>query len=178
MNRSRPGAEARPEGQRQAENGAPGPARAQPPAGSGWQRFSQRGLLYLLVAAGTVIGGVLRALMGMGTEALLGTGFPWDMLVVNTAGSFAIGFYATVTGPDGRVLAGSRQRLFVMAGVCSGFTTFSIFSLDTLLLAQAGAWLAAGLNIGGSLAAWLVAVWAGYLLAAQYNRRGERDPQH
>lgn len=128
--------------------------------------------LYLAVCAGAVIGSVLRALASLAALAWLGAGFPWGTLFVNLAGSFVIGFYATLTGPGGRLFSGTHQRQFVMAGICGGFTTFSAFSLETLRLAQNGAWPAAGLNVVVSVAAWLVAVWLGHVLAARLNRLG------
>lgn len=127
--------------------------------------------VYLAVALGAGIGGVLRVLASF---VLAGTAFPWGTLFVNAAGSFVIGFYATLTGPDGRLIAGSRRRHFVMTGLCGGFTTFSIFSLETLNLAEGGRLAAAGLYLGLSVAAWLGAVWLGFLLAARLNRLGGR----
>lgn len=137
-----------------------------------WRPVRAAAVLYGLVAAGTVIGAVARVLLGLATRAVLDPAFPWDTALVNTLGSFLIGFYATLTEPDGRVFASPRQRLFVMGGFCGGFTTFSIFSLDTLLLARTGELTLAALNVGGSVAAWLLSVWAGYLLGSKLNRLG------
>ena len=89
---------------------------------------------------------------------------------MNVVGSFVIGFYATLSGPDGRLFAGTLQRQFVMTGICGGFTTFSIFSLEVLRLAQAGALGMAGLYTGASAAVWLAAVWLGHALATAINR--------
>jgi CrcB protein len=97
---------------------------------------------------------------------LIGETFPWGTLVINVSGSFVIGFFATLTGPDGRVFAGSTVRQFVMIGICGGYTTFSSFSLQTLELARAGSWLEAGGNIVLSVVLCLAAVWAGYALGA------------
>lgn len=129
-------------------------------------------VLYALVGLGSMIGGVLRALTSLASLALLGPGFPWGTLFVNLLGSFAIGFYATLTGPDGRVFARTGQRQFVMAGLCGGFTTFSVFSLETLHLVQDSAAALAALYVLVSLAAWLSAVVAGHLLAQRLNRLG------
>ena len=125
---------------------------------------------YAAVALGSVIGSVLRALVSLASIALFGAGFPAGTLFVNIVGSFLIGFYATLTSPDGRIFASSRQRQFVMMGVCGGFTTFSTFSLDTLRLAQSGQLPTAGLNVGISIVAWLAAVWVGHALASRLNR--------
>lgn len=128
--------------------------------------------LYLAVSAGAIIGSVLRALASLAALAWLGPAFPWGTLFVNIVGSFVIGFYATLTEPAGRLFASAHQRQFVMTGICGGFTTFSAFSLETLRLAQGGAWLECGLYVFVSAATWLVAVWLGYMLAARLNRLG------
>ncbi|MER8866996.1 fluoride efflux transporter CrcB [Mesorhizobium sp. M0751] len=136
----------------------------------GWRRRSQTVRLYATVAAGSMIGGVLRALASLASTALWGTGFPFGTLLVNIVGSFLIGFYATLTGPDGRVFAGPLQRQFFMAGFCGGLTTFSAFSLETFTLAQGGRLVAAGLNVAISVVAWLAAVWLGHIFAVRLNR--------
>ena len=125
----------------------------------------------LAVAAGAALGGLLRALAAQAALAWLGPGFPWGTLFVNLLGSLAIGFYATLTGPGGRLVAGARQRQFVMTGICGGFTTFSLFSLETFGRLAAGDWRAAGLNVGLSVATWLLAVWLGHRAASAVNRR-------
>jgi CrcB protein len=99
-----------------------------------------------------------------------GEAFPWGTLTVNVAGSLAIGFFATLTGPEGRWLVTPAARTFFMIGICGGFTTFSAFSLQTLNLAREAEWLFAGLNIVGSVTLCLVSVWLGHLLAATFNR--------
>lgn len=123
--------------------------------------------LYGLVALGTAIGGVLRAVASLAALHTLGAGFPWGTLIVNVLGSFAIGFYATLTGDAGRLPASTHQRQFVMTGICGGFTTFSVFSLETFRFAAAGEYGMAGVNVGVSVTAWLVAVWAGHVLAVR-----------
>jgi CrcB protein len=132
--------------------------------------FRDTAALYAAVAAGSVIGAVLRALASLALHDHLGSGFPWGTLFVNVTGSFAIGFYATLTGPDGRVFVGARQRQFIMTGICGGYTTFSAFSLETFRFLQAGDLSAAGLNICVSVTSWLVAVWLGHMLATRLNR--------
>src|SRR5438445_4986161 len=68
---------------------------------------------YVAVALGSVVGGVARYLASVLFVSQLGDGFPWSTLFVNVVGSFIIGFYAALTGPDGRVFATPRQRQFV-----------------------------------------------------------------
>jgi CrcB protein len=137
-----------------------------------WWAVPETVRLYLIVSAGAVIGSVLRALASIGTLAWLGPGFPWGTLLVNVIGSFVIGFYATLTGPGGRVFAGTHQRQFVMTGICGGFTTFSMFSFETFRFVQIGNWPMAGLNVGVSITTWLVAVWLGHMVASRLNRLG------
>ena len=125
---------------------------------------------YISVALGSVVGGVARYLISVLFMSQLGDGFPWSTLFVNVVGSFIIGFYAALSGPDGRLFATPRQRQFVMVGFCGGFTTFSAFSLETLRLVHSGNVRAAFLNLAVSITGWLVAVWVGHALATRLNR--------
>jgi CrcB protein len=127
-------------------------------------------MLYFLVGLGGALGSVARFWLSGLVASQIGETFPWGTLVINVTGSFVIGFFATLTGPDGRVFAGSTTRQFVMTGLCGGYTTFSSFSLQTLNLARDGEWLRAGGNITGSVALCLVAVWLGHVAAAQLNQ--------
>ncbi|TCP62997.1 camphor resistance protein CrcB [Rhodovulum bhavnagarense] len=144
------------------------------------RELAERLAMYLAIAAGAAIGGVLRAGLSIGTVAWLGPGFPWGTLLANILGSFAIGLYAALTGPDGRLLVSARQRQFVMTGLCGGFTTFSLFSLENVTLLGGGEYRLAAFNIGGSVLAWLVAVWAGFALGSRHGRlrRGPASDRH
>jgi CrcB protein len=82
-----------------------------------------------------------------------------------------IGFFVSLTGPDGRLIVPSHIRLFVMTGLCGGYTTFSTFSLETLRLLQDREWAYAGWNIASSLVLCLAGVWAGYQAAMLLNER-------
>ena len=93
-------------------------------------------LLYCWIALGSALGGVARYWCSGVAARLFGETFPWGTLFVNVTGSFIIGFFATLTGPDGRIFAGTTTRQFVMIGLLGGFTTFSSFSLQTLNLAK------------------------------------------
>ena len=99
----------------------------------------------------------------------LGHTFPWGTFLVNVTGCFAIGLFATVTGPEGRWLAPAAFREFFMLGVCGGYTTFSSFSLQTLNLLEEGELLYAAANVVFSVLSCLAAVWLGHLLAATIN---------
>jgi len=126
-------------------------------------------LNYVWIAVGSALGGVSRYWLSGFIADRIGETFPWGTLIVNISGSFVIGFFATLTGPDGRLLVGSTFRQFVMIGICGGYTTFSSFSLQTLTLAQDGEWLHAGGNIVFSVVLCLAAVWIGHVAAAVAN---------
>lgn len=124
---------------------------------------------YLWVALGGALGSVARYWCSGFAATHFGETFPWGTLIVNVAGSFVIGLFAALTGPDGRWLAPSAAREFVMIGICGGYTTFSSFSVQTLSLAQDGEWFRAGANVIVSVALCLVAVWLGHILAFSLN---------
>ena len=127
-------------------------------------------MTWLWVMAGSAIGGVLRYwLSGLASNHISET-FPIGTMIVNVTGSFVIGFFATLTGPDGRVFASSDTRQFVMTGICGGYTTFSSFSLQTLNLANDGEFALAGVNVVASVVLCLVAVWLGFIAAAALNQ--------
>jgi CrcB protein len=131
---------------------------------SGWNTA----ILYAWVAAGSVLGGVARYLASLLIPAI--SAFPLATLFVNVTGSFIIGFYSALSGPDGRLFVSTRQRQFVMTGFCGGYTTFSAFSLETFRLLHGGMTRTAFLNIAVSVVTWLVAVWLGHMLASRLNR--------
>ena len=126
--------------------------------------------MYFWVALGSGLGGVARYGCANLAAAWTGEAFPWGTILVNVLGSFVIGFFATFSGPEGRFMVPAAARVFVMVGLCSGYTTFSSFSLQTLALLENGAWLAAGANVAVSVVACLAAVWLGHAGAAMFNR--------
>ena len=71
-------------------------------------------ILYCWIALGSAIGGAARYWCTGFAARILGETFPWGTLCVNVAGSFIIGFFATLTGPDGRVFASTTTSHFVM----------------------------------------------------------------
>ena len=128
-------------------------------------------MIWMWVAAGAALGGVMRYAANLGAGRMGLTAFPWATLFVNVLGSAVIGFFATVTGDQGRVVARPELRMFVMTGICGGFTTFSSFSLETLRLIEDREYLLAALNAGGSLALCMVAVFAGAMAGAVLNNQ-------
>jgi CrcB protein len=130
-------------------------------------------LNYIAVAIGSALGGVLRYAVTLLAAGWFGDAFPWGTILINIGGSFVIGFFATLTRPEGRWRVAPALRLFVMVGLCGGYTTFSSFSLQTFVLLRQGAWLAALANVGLSLALCLLAVWLGHVGAAALTRPTE-----
>ncbi len=131
--------------------------------------MTERIWILFLVFAGGGLGSLARFGVSGFSARCFGETFPWGTLIANVTGSFAIGFFATFTEPDGRVLVGPAGRTFFMVGVCGGYTTFSSFSLQTLNLLRDGEWLPAGGNILLSVLLCLVGVWLGHLAAATLN---------
>lgn len=125
--------------------------------------------LYLWIALGSALGGIARFALSGFVAHHVGETFPWGTLIVNISGSFVIGFFATLTASEGRILVGATSRQFVMTGILGGFTTYSSFSLQTLSLAREGEWLRAGANATGTFVLCFLAVWLGYLCAAWLN---------
>jgi len=124
---------------------------------------------YIWVALGGAIGTAGRYWLSGVIARSFGETFPWGTLIINVTGSFIIGFFAALTGPDGRLFVSSNARQFVMIGMCGGYTTFSSFSLQTLNLMNNGEWYRAVGNIGASVVLCLIAVWAGVVLAGLVN---------
>lgn len=119
---------------------------------------------YLWVAAGSAFGGVLRYAISRWMEPV-SAGFPYGTFLVNVLGCFIIGYFGTLTLAGSKHAMPESTRVFVMVGVCGGFTTFSSFSLQTLDRLRSGAWGLAVANVLASVVVCLAAVWAGHSLA-------------
>lgn len=123
----------------------------------------------LLVMLGGALGTLARYMMTMLT-APLSRMMPWGTIVgINVVGSFIIGFFSTLTLADGRYPVSDNTRLFVMMGLCGGYTTFSSFSLQTLDLLRSEAWGRALANVTLSVLLCISAVSLGHLLATHLN---------
>jgi CrcB protein len=101
------------------------------------------------VAAGGAIGAVARYILGTQIGHWFGTGFPWHTLAVNVIGCTIMGvlteLFALTWSPS------PELRVFLTIGVLGGFTTFSAFSLDAMLLVERNAWGPAIAYIAGSV---------------------------
>ena len=105
---------------------------------------------YLVVFVGAGIGGSIRHGMNIWVAHSLGTHFPWHTFVINILGSLVMGliagYFAERAGPP------SHLPLFLTTGILGGFTTFSAFSLDAVLLWERHEHLLAAFYVGGSVA--------------------------
>jgi CrcB protein len=119
---------------------------------------------YLWVTIGSALGGLLRYALTRLTLAY-SIGFPCGTILINVLGSFVIGYFGTLTLQTGRYPLSDNLRLFVMVGICGGFTTFSSFSLQTFGLLRYGAWGRALANVLLSVVLCLTAVAAGHIVA-------------
>ncbi|MCB8874096.1 fluoride efflux transporter CrcB [Acidisoma silvae] len=118
---------------------------------------------YLLVAAGGALGTVGRAWLGLFVGRTLGFGFPLGTLIINILGSAVIGIVAATALPSSRSIVGPELRVFLMVGICGGFTTFSSFSLQTFELLREGRAAAAFANVALSVVICLIVTAVGYL---------------
>src|SRR5579871_4689851 len=100
----------------------------------------------LVVMAGGALGTLARYTVSFLALPISGE-LPLGTIIINIAGSFIIGFFGTLTLAHGRFPVSEDFRMFVMVGICGGFTTFSAFSLQTLDLLRAGAITRAAMNI-------------------------------
>jgi fluoride exporter len=128
------------------------------------------GITYLWVALGSAIGGAARYALSGVVANWIGATFPWGTLIVNVTGCFVIGIFNTLTGPDGIWPVPTNIRIFVMVGMCGGYTTFSSFGLESLNLVRNGEWLPAGDYILASVIFCLVGVWLGHVAGLLLNR--------
>lgn len=129
-------------------------------------------LTYLWIAVGGALGSVARAWMTVAVARVAGPEFPWGTILINILGSFVIGWFGAFTVSDSRFSVSPDMRAFVMIGICGGFTTFSSFSLQTLVLARDGRMAQALANIVLSVVLCLVAVVAGHYAGASMLRYG------
>lgn len=117
----------------------------------------------LLVAAGGGAGAILRYLLSFALARGAAGAWPWPTFIANIAGGLAMGLLAgwlSLRSGD----EGERMRLLLGVGLLGGFTTFSAFSLETLMMVERRAWGQAALYAGASVVLSTGAVFLGLLL--------------
>lgn len=103
--------------------------------------------LYAAILLGGALGSAARFAMATWIDEKAMSDFPWGTFAVNVVGSFLIGLIAGFSGPNSPLAVPIPEiaRVFIMVGICGGFTTFSSFSLQTVHLMETGHWyLASG----------------------------------
>ena len=116
----------------------------------------------LWVALGGAVGSVGRFLIGTYAQRWWPGVFPWGTLIANVVGALCIGLFF---GLFSRGQLTESQRLLLMTGFCGGFTTFSTFAQENLMLLRQGEWGTLLLYTGISLLAGLGAVALGMSLS-------------
>ena len=111
-----------------------------------------------LIGLGGALGAILRYGCVAAGARLLGAGFPYGVIFANVAGSLAIGVAAALLFEK---IAAPRAALFLMPGLLGGFTTFSAYSLDAVLMFEEGRLLAALAYVCGSVILAVAAVALG-----------------
>ena len=119
----------------------------------------------LAIAAGGAVGALLRFWVSTGVYAMLGRGFPYGTLAVNVLGSLLMG-YLYIAMIDRLALA-SEWRAFALVGLLGAFTTFSTFSIETLVLIEQADYAKAFANVLLSVLACVAAAFLGMTLARQ-----------
>lgn len=114
-----------------------------------------------LVFLGAGIGGVLRHGVNLVSLKWLGASFPYGTLAINILGSGMMGLVAGFLAFKAGEGWTQNARLFLATGILGGFTTFSAFSLDAMLLWERGEALPAALYVLGSVVLSLAALVAG-----------------
>src|SRR4030081_2465071 len=93
------------------------------------------------VALGAMLGANLRFIVGIWANERWGTDFPFGTLIVNISGAFAVGIVLAYLGERSDV--SPLWRLFFVTGFLGGYTTFSAYAWETLVLAEQGAFFRA-----------------------------------
>ena len=117
----------------------------------------------VLIALGGALGAVSRFLLGNAVSKAIGSALPYGTVVVNVIGCFAMGLLMTIIVD--RELLPASWCLFLCVGLLGGFTTFSSFAYEGLMLLNEGRLLAVLTYVGGSVGLGLVAAAAGVLCA-------------
>jgi CrcB protein len=119
--------------------------------------------LFWSVAIGAAAGGVSRFYLNALIQQRAGADFPLGTFVINISGSLLLGFLLRYALQSGGV--SEELRLLLTTGFCGGYTTFSTFSYDTLVLVQDREYGRAGLYVAGSVLLSVVAAFVGFAAA-------------
>ena len=118
----------------------------------------------LIVFLGAGLGGALRHLVNGACLRWCGPDFPYGIMLINSLGSFLMGLLAGYLAFQASEGWSQSVRLFLATGVLGGFTTFSTFSLDAVLLWERGEILLSSVYVLGSVALGIAGLIAGLSL--------------
>src|SRR5258708_1142926 len=104
---------------------------------------------FLIVFLGGGLGAALRHGVNLASARVLGTAFPYHTLFENVTGSLVMGLLVGYFAFRGGVT--QHWQLFLTTGILGGYTTFSAFSLDAVLLAERGTWGLAAIYVVSSV---------------------------
>jgi len=121
--------------------------------------------IWLLVFIGGGIGSLCRYLLSNWIKGTIISAFPYGTFIVNVTGCFLIGFFLFYFSEERYGPASLPWRLFLVTGICGGYTTFSSFSSENVLLLTANQVFIFLAYTFGSLAAGFFATYSGILLA-------------
>lgn len=116
-----------------------------------------------MVALGGATGSVLRYAAGQLAITYLGPSTVIDTLFVNVTGSFALGFFITLTLE--KVAVPAEYRGMVAVGFLGGYTTFSTLAFEAVRLAESGELLRAGASLAGNIVLGLLVAYLGIIAA-------------
>jgi CrcB protein len=116
-------------------------------------------MILLAVALGGGLGAVLRLVVAGTIQSATWPGYPWGIFIVNITGGLFMGLIVELSAL--KLQLSPEMRAFLTTGILGGYTTFSTFSLDSVLLIERGAYASAAAYIVGSTVLSILAVFAG-----------------
>lgn len=119
-------------------------------------------IMALSIAAGGAVGALLRHFINSGAVSLFGHGFPWGTMIVNILGSFIMGLFISIFA---HIWQPSQEiRAFLTVGLLGAMTTFSTFSLDTVILFERGDYALMAIYSGVSIFLSVAALFSGLII--------------
>lgn len=116
-------------------------------------------MILLAVATGGAIGSLVRYFVASAIQSAAWPGYPWGIFVVNITGGFLMGLIVELSAL--KIQISPELRAFLTVGILGGYTTFSTFSLDSVLLIERGQYGSAAAYIVGSTVLSILALFAG-----------------
>ena len=116
-------------------------------------------MILLAVGIGGGLGALLRYFVAGAIQSAAWPGYPWGIFIVNITGGLAMGLIVELSAL--KISLTPEMRAFLTTGILGGYTTFSTFSLDSVLLIERGQYASAATYVVGSTVLSILAVFAG-----------------